>query len=61
MNTEVTKQQLQKLVDIVNSTSQRNTLEFHQQPEKKENMSIIGGNGRLCINPTTKGYDIGLS
>jgi hypothetical protein len=24
-------------------------------------MSIIGDNGRLCINPTTKGYDVGLS
>ena len=61
MNTEVTKQQLQELVDRVNSTPQRNTLEFHQQTESKENMSITGGNGRLCIRLTTKGYDIGLS
>jgi hypothetical protein len=34
MKTEITKQQLQELVDKVNLSSQRNTIEFRQQKRK---------------------------
>lgn len=61
MNIDITKQQLQELVDEVNLSSQRNKIEFDVQDKTPKHMSIIGGNGRLCINPTTKGYDVGLS
>jgi len=61
MDIEIAKKQLQKLIDIVNSLSPENHVEFNQQDITKRNMSIVGGNGRLTIQPTLKGYDIGLS
>lgn len=61
MNIETTKQQLQELVNTVNSSPQRNKIEFDIQDKTPKHMSIINANGRLCVNPTTKGYDIGLS
>lgn len=57
---EVTKSQLNQLIDDINVSS-GSELHFHQQDKIKEHMSIIGGNGRLCICPTSDGYDISLS
>jgi K+-sensing histidine kinase KdpD len=56
MNIETTKQQLQELVNTVNSSPQRNKVEFDIQDKTPKHMSIINANGRLCVNPTTKGY-----
>ena len=61
MNTETTKKQLKRLVDKVNSSLQFKKLSFNQQVVIKKHMSITGGNGRLCIQPTSKGYNVGLS
>lgn len=60
MSIETQKQQLQKLVDEVNSSPQRNTIELRQQKKEKNHIDISGGNGRLNTAPTSKGYDIGL-
>jgi hypothetical protein len=60
-NIETLKSQLKVLVDEVNSSLGHSKLTFHQQKIRKINMSVTGGNGRLCINPTSDGYKIGLS
>lgn len=57
---EIKKQQLQKLVDRVNSSPQRNKIELSQQRKTEKHIDIIGGNGRLNTSPTSKGFDIGL-
>lgn len=49
------------LVTEVNASLNCEKLSFHQQVKTLENMSVKGGNGRLTITPTIKGYDIGLS
>ncbi len=36
-------------------------IKFQQQLEKDANMSFIGGNGRIYIQPSALGYDISLS
>ena len=61
MDIEAAKKKLIELVDDVNSLSPSNEVQFHQQDVVKKHMAIIGGNGRLCIHPTSTGYDIGLS
>lgn len=60
-NVEILKTQLKMLVDDVNSSLGYSKLTFHQQPVSKIKMSVTGGNGRLCIYPTSNGYKIGLS
>jgi hypothetical protein len=58
---ETLKTQLLKLVEDVNLSLGYEKLKFNQQPKTPKNISVTGGNGRLTITPTTKGYDIGLS
>lgn len=61
MNTDILKSQLISFVAEINESLNCEKLAFHQQSVQKTNISIIGGNGRLYINPTSKGYNIGLS
>ena len=61
MNTDILKSQLNTLVAEINASLNCEKLTFHQQPKTDRNISIKGGNGRLTITPTVKGYDIGLS
>ena len=64
MDIDATKKQLQQLVDFVNSQSPDKRVKFHQQDKIKKHMSIKKGkriDGRLCIQPTSNGYDIALS
>ena len=61
MNTDILKSQLISLVNEINTSLGCVKLSFHQQPKTPRNISVKGGNGRLTITPTEKGYDIGLS
>ncbi len=61
MNIEAEKKKLEQLTNTINSLSNSMSIEFHQQNITKKHMSFTGGNGRLCIHPTSKGFDIGLS
>lgn len=66
MNIESAKNKLKQLVDLVNSLSPSKTVEFHQQEKTDKHMSIKIidsklADGRLCIQPTSTGYDISLS
>ena len=61
MNTDILKSELISLIAEINKTLSCEKLVFHQQSVQKTNISVIGGNGRLYINPTSKGYNIGLS
>lgn len=58
---EFAKVKIQRLVDLVNSLSPEKPVEFHQQDVKKKNMAVVGKTGRMYIQPTTTGYDVGLS
>lgn len=57
---EIKRQQLQKLIDAVNSSPQRNKIELSEQIKTEKNIDIVGGNGRLNTTLTSKGFDIGL-
>jgi len=61
MDIETAKQQLKNLVKKINELSPGINVEFHQQDVTKKNMCIKGCNGRIWIEPTSKGYDISLS
>lgn len=61
MDIETEKRRLEELIKEVNSLSTTNKVELHQQKVLEQHLSIIGGNGRLCVEPVSNGYDIGLS
>ena len=61
MNTDILKSQLITLVAEVNASLNCEKLSVHQQTKTLKKISLKGGNGRLTITPTSKGYDIGLS
>lgn len=66
MNIESKKQQLQKIVDEVNSSLHSKKIKLCQQEVSKKHIDIADINengrlnGRLNTHPTSKGYDIGL-
>ncbi len=60
MKVDSLKLRLQELVGEVNATN-AGCLKFHQQQKTEGNMSFIGGNGRLYVQPSSLGYDISLS
>ena len=61
MYADILKSQLEQLVDKINLSLGCEKLSVHQQPATEARLSVLGGNGRLCINPTSEGYKIGLS
>ena len=61
MNEEIVKNQLERLVNSINSTQGDLRIKFNQQVKQTKNMSLTGGNGRLYVQPSTEGYDISLS
>ncbi len=64
MNVDEVKQQLKDLEVEVNSLSDSGfRIKLEQQSEKKQNMSFIGGKGRIYVKPYTrlKKYRIGLA
>jgi predicted HNH restriction endonuclease len=56
-----TKQRLEKFLKTINTASPTNQFKLQQQDKKKEHIFVAGGNGRLAVQPMSKGYDIGLS
>ena len=61
LNEDVIKDQLEELVDSINSRLSSTRIEFNQQPKTKGNMSITGCNGRMFVQPSVEGYDVSLS
>jgi hypothetical protein len=59
-NTEALKNKLLQLQSEVNANPLHN-IEFKQQKKDKKNMSFVGGNGRIYIQPFHSEYDISLS
>jgi hypothetical protein len=60
MKNEIVERQLRDLVKELNRTIGREKIEFDQQPKVKAHMSLMGGNGRLCVAPNTKGIDVSV-
>ena len=60
MKNEIVERQLRDLVKELNRTIGREKIEFDQQDEEKAHMSLMGGNGRLCVAPNTKGIDVSV-
>lgn len=61
MNVNLLEKKLRNLVDSVNLQFTSPKIEFAQQNVKKENMRVVGGNGRMFIQPFKDEYDISLS
>ena len=62
MDTDVVKQQVWALADVLNTVLGERLIEPDQQRVKKENISLKGRKGeRLYIKPATDGYLVGLS
>jgi hypothetical protein len=60
MKNEIVERQLRDLVKELNRTIGREKIEFDQQDKVKARMSLMGGNGRLCVAPKTKGIDVSV-
>lgn len=61
MDIEEVKFKIQELVRDINSLSPLKNVQFAQQQVDKTHMSIIGAEGRLCLDLNKTTYDIGLS
>jgi len=57
--TDILKKNLRRLEDDLNDSGA--SIELKQQDKIKANLSFIGGDGRIYINPASDEYDISLS
>ena len=54
LNEDVIKDQLEELVESINSRLSSTRIEFNQQPKTKGNMSITGCNGRMFVQSSAE-------
>ena len=52
---------MKRVIDSINARRGDLKLEFKCQEVKTENMSIVGGNGRLRVKATSAGFDLSLA
>ncbi len=60
MHENILRGKLKLLIGKVNQNNGNEKLYFAQQKIKTKNMSILGGNGRLRVQPTAAGFTISL-
>ncbi len=61
MNEDTIRNHIKHVIENINTQRGDVKLSFAQQKKKTENMSIVGGNGRLRIKPTANGFDMSLA
>ena len=61
MNKDIIRGHVKRVINDINTQRGDLKLGFERQDVKTENMSIVGGNGRLRVKATAAGFDLSLA